>query len=167
MNTATQLKARASEGSLQDFDRDAAYRLRTAALQRHLIQERVVLADGARSRSVSEANSTSALAANDVGGADAALVARPVRSATGFVPGDSPLLYRTAGITDLVAVVWKSAVDVTRAALALWCRHQQARATHRSLRGLDPHLLRDIGMHHSVVVETARLHAVRSAAWRF
>ncbi len=128
MNSAIQPKIQATPAFTESFDRTAAYRLRTAALRRHLIQERILLADGARSRSASDANAMRAPAAND---ADAAMVALPVRPSFNFAPGDHPFLYRTAGLRDLIAVVSKWIARVVRESFDVWCRCREARAMHR------------------------------------
>ena len=93
-----------------------------------------------------------------------------------FVPGDSPLLYRTAGIRDLVADCSKWIVGVTRGLVDAWCRYQLARATYRALRGLDERTLHDIGFHRSEIfsvaaeiggtVEATRIHALTTSRGR-
>ncbi|MGH6624707.1 MAG: DUF1127 domain-containing protein [Burkholderiaceae bacterium] len=123
-----------------------------------------------------EAIALRAQAANGFGDADAALIALPMGRPLDFASGDSPLLYRTAGLRELVADCSKWVVGMTRRLVDAWCRYQLARATYRALRGLDERTLHDIGFHRSEIfsvaaeiggaVEATRIHALSTSRGR-
>jgi uncharacterized protein YjiS (DUF1127 family) len=101
------------------------------------------------------AQSRRAASANGFGDADAATVALPVRPSRIFAPGDSPLLYKTAGMRDLIATASGWVAGVARRAYSEWCRRQMARATYRTLRQLDARTLRDLGLSRAELSSTA------------
>jgi uncharacterized protein YjiS (DUF1127 family) len=96
--------------------------------------------------------------------------AQSVRAPLAFAPGDSPLLYKTAGMRELIADIAQWVVAVTRPYLVAWRQRRQARETYRALRELDVRTLRDIGLDrselHSIAAEVSgaleftRKHAV-------
>jgi uncharacterized protein YjiS (DUF1127 family) len=98
--------------------------------------------------------------------------ALPARASTAFAPGDSPLLYKTAGMRDLAADISQWVTGVARRHVDAWRQRRLAWATYKSLRGLDARTLRDIGLDrselHSVSVEIAgeadrtRMQALRT-----
>lgn len=100
----------------------------------------------------------------------AADLASPVRPSIAFAPGDSPLLYKTEGVRDLVAAVSRWAAGVVRRNYDAWRRRRLARATYMALRDLDDRTLRDIGLDRSELrsiaaevggaLEITRMHAV-------
>jgi uncharacterized protein YjiS (DUF1127 family) len=75
--------------------------------------------------------------------------ALPARTAIAFAPGDSPLLYKTAGMRDLAVDLSRWVAGVVRRHLHAWRQRRMARATYRSLRGLDARTLHDIGLDRS------------------
>ena len=97
-------------------------------------------------------------------------LALPVGASIAFAPGDSPLLYKTAGMRELFADISQWVVAVTRPHLDAWRQRRQARETYRALRELDAHTLRDIGLDRSELrsiaaevsgaLEVTRMHAV-------
>jgi uncharacterized protein YjiS (DUF1127 family) len=94
----------------------------------------------------------------------------PVRAAIVFAPGDSPLLYKTSGMRELVSDVAQVVAAVSRWLSGRWRQRQQAWATYRALRDLDARTLRDIGLDRSELrsiaaevggaIEVTRVHAV-------
>ena len=73
----------------------------------------------------------------------------PVRAASAFAPGDSPLLHKTAGMRDLVADTVQWVAGVARRYVDAWRQRRLAWATYKSLRQLDARTLRDIGIDRS------------------
>lgn len=122
-----------------------------------------------------EAMALRARAANGFGDADAAMVALPARPIV-FAPGDSPFLYKTAGMRDLFAVAARWVSGTVRRYVDAWRRHQQARATYLALRELDAHMLRDLGFQRSEIlsiaaevsgeIEATRVHSLINSVWR-
>jgi len=96
--------------------------------------------------------------------------ALPAPASIAFAPGDSPLLYKTAGMRELIADIAQWVVAVTRPHFVAWRQRRQARETYRALRELDVRTLRDIGLDrselHSIAAEVSgarevtRMHAV-------
>jgi uncharacterized protein YjiS (DUF1127 family) len=75
--------------------------------------------------------------------------ALPARAPVAFAPGDSPLLYKTAGIRDLAVDISQWVTAVARRHFDAWRQRRLAWATYKSLRSLDARTLRDIGLDHS------------------
>ncbi len=88
------------------------------------------------------------------------------------LPGDSPPLYKTAGMRELIADTSGWVVGVTRRYVNEWYRHRMAWDTYKSLRRLDARTLRDVGLDRSEMgsiadeitgeAEATRIHALRS-----
>jgi uncharacterized protein YjiS (DUF1127 family) len=97
-------------------------------------------------------------------------LALPVSAAIAFAPGDSPLLYKTAGMRELIADISRWMAAVTRPYLDAWRQRRQARETYKALRELDTRTLHDIGLARSELrsiaaevsgaLEVTRMHAV-------
>jgi len=75
--------------------------------------------------------------------------ALPARAPIAFAPGDSPLLYKTAGMRDLAVDISQWVTKVARGHFDAWRQRRLAWATYKSLRGLDARTLRDIGLDRS------------------
>ncbi len=94
-----------------------------------------------------------AAAANGFGAAHAEVESSrsgvDIRTSIAFAPGDSPLLYKTAGMRELAADISGWVVGVTRRYVKAWRRHRMAWDTYKSLRGLDARTLRDVGLDRS------------------
>jgi uncharacterized protein YjiS (DUF1127 family) len=74
---------------------------------------------------------------------------------------DSVDLYRRARanrsyqLAEIVKAMLQAVGDSMRGIVAAWQRQQQARATYRALRMLDPRTLRDLGFHRSELMSVA------------
>ncbi len=75
--------------------------------------------------------------------------ALPVRAAIAFAPGDSPLIYKTAGMRALAVDITQRVAAVARRYFDVRRQRRLSRATYRSLRGLDARTLHDIGLDRS------------------
>ena len=75
--------------------------------------------------------------------------ALPARAPIAFAPGDSPLLYKTAGLRDLGVDISQWVTQVARRHFDAWRQRRLAWATYKSLRRLDARTLRDIGLDRS------------------
>jgi len=126
-------------------------------------------------RDKSQARALRALAAGGFGNANAAKAALPMRPIA-FASGDSPLLYKTAGMRDLIAVAARWVSTAVWRYVDAWRRRQQVRATYLALCKLDARMLLDIGLHRSEVlsiaaevggeVEATRVHSMNNSVWR-
>jgi uncharacterized protein YjiS (DUF1127 family) len=97
-------------------------------------------------------------------------LAPPVGASIAFAPGDSPLLYKTAGMRELIADISQRVVGVVRPYFGAWRQRRQAWETYKALRELDARTVRDIGLDRSELrsiaaevsgaLDVTRMHAV-------
>ena len=62
---------------------------------------------------------------------------------------------RSYWLRRIIGAALQATADRLRQMLANWTRRQHARATYSALRGLDAHILRDLGLHRSELMSVA------------
>jgi uncharacterized protein YjiS (DUF1127 family) len=63
--------------------------------------------------------------------------------------------HRSYQLREIVNAALQAVGDFVRQMITRWKRQQQARATYLALRGLDSHILRDLGFHRSELLSVA------------
>ena len=63
--------------------------------------------------------------------------------------------HRSYKLREIVEAMLQAVGDFARQMVTRWKRQQQARATYLALRGLDSHILRDLGFHRSELMSVA------------
>ena len=63
--------------------------------------------------------------------------------------------HRSYQLREIVNAALQAVSDFARQMVTRWKRQQQARATYLALRGLDSHILRDLGFHRSELLSVA------------